>query len=153
LKFDEPYQQPGAEYNVHFSFKIPEDAPPSDYYETSGLKFQVKVKTWYMIAARVQTLSKKNQDELEENLQILHSKLSQILPIEQRSDSLELCRVKQDLSGWCCVSPSFSRVFLQQEKSLYYHDEVIELSAIIDNSKCNVEMVSAKLSIEQIMNV
>jgi len=106
-----------------------------------------------MIAARVQTLSKKNQDELEENLQILHSKLSKILPIEQRSESLELCRVKQDLSGWCCVSPSFSRVSLQQEKSLYYHDEVIELSAIIDNSKCNVEMVSVKLSIEQIMNV
>jgi len=31
---------------------------------------------------------------------------------------------------------------------LYYHDEVIELSAIIDNSQCNVDMVSAKLWIE-----
>lgn len=39
MKFEEPYQQPGAEHNVHFSFKIPDDAPPSDYYETSGLKF------------------------------------------------------------------------------------------------------------------
>jgi hypothetical protein len=106
-----------------------------------------------MITARLLTLSKKNQEELEENLQIIPSKVSQNLSIYQRRESLELCRVKQDLSGWCCVSPSFSRVFLQQEKSLYYHDEVLELSAIIDNSRCNVDLVSVKLSIEQIMNV
>jgi hypothetical protein len=60
MLFKESYQKPGSEFGQSFIFQIPKDAPPSDYYETSGLKFSIKVKTWYVIEGRFLTHSKKN---------------------------------------------------------------------------------------------